>query len=94
MTIREAPPSLAARCNELEHLRLDRHIQGCRGLVSDEELGVAAQGHGDHDPLAHAAAELVRVVVDAGGSIGNSHQPQKLNGSILGLLRRHAHVEL
>ena len=31
-------------------------------LVGDQKRRVARQGHGDHDPLAHAAGELVRVV--------------------------------
>jgi len=31
-------------------------------LVGDQKRQVARQGHGDNDPLAHAAGELVRVV--------------------------------
>ena len=31
-------------------------------LVGDQKRRVARQGHGDNDPLAHAAGELVRVV--------------------------------
>jgi len=35
------------------------------GLVGDQQLGIAGERDGDHDALAHAAGELVRIVVDA-----------------------------
>ena len=49
---------------QVQDLGLDRHIERGRRLVGDEQAGLAAEGHGDHRPLPHPAAELVRVVVD------------------------------
>ena len=43
--------------HELEHLRLDRHVERGRGLVGDEKLGAAGQGNGDDHALLHAAGE-------------------------------------
>ena len=45
---------------EVEHLRLDRDVEGGRGLVRDHQLRLEREGHGDHHALAHAAGELVR----------------------------------
>ena len=53
---------LAQLVEELEDLGLDRHVEGGRRLVGDEQLGLAGERHGDHDPLAHAARELVGVL--------------------------------
>ena len=50
-------------CDEVEHLGLDRRVEAGRGLVEDQERGVFRQRHRDHDPLLHAARELVWVAV-------------------------------
>ena len=55
---------VAQLVDEVEDLHLRRDIQGRRRLVRDENTRLAHEGHGDHDALAHAARELVRVVVD------------------------------
>ena len=59
--------SVASRSclDPLEDLRLDRHVQGGRGLVGDQDAGIARQRHRDHHALAHPARELVRVGVDS-----------------------------
>ena len=49
--------------DELEDLRLDRHVEGGRRLVGDEQLRLAGERHRDHDALAHAARQLVRVLL-------------------------------
>jgi hypothetical protein len=46
---------------EVEHLRLDRDVEGGDGLVGDDELGPQHERAGKPDPLALAAAELMRV---------------------------------
>src|SRR3990172_5636059 len=43
--------------DQLDDLRLDRHVQRRRRLVGDQHLWVAGQGDGDHHALAHAARE-------------------------------------
>ena len=45
---------------EVQNLRLDGYIEGGRRLVGDDQLRLAHERHGDHDPLAQAARELVR----------------------------------
>ena len=50
---------------ELEDLRLDRHVEGRRRLVGDQQLRLQRERHRDHHALAHAARELMRVGVDA-----------------------------
>ncbi len=47
---------------QVEHLRLGGHVQRRGRLVGDQHVRVVGQGHGDHDPLPHAAGVLVRVV--------------------------------
>ena len=51
--------------DDLQHLCLNGHVKSRGGLVRDQDLGVAEQGHRDDGALLHAAGELVRVVVDA-----------------------------
>ena len=54
--------------DQLQDLRLRRHVEGGRRLVGDEELRLERQRHGDHHPLALAAGELVRI--GAGDQLG------------------------
>ena len=56
---------------------LDGHIQGGGGLVTDEDLGPAGDGDGDDDPLAHAAGELVRVLLIAALGVVVSASPEQ-----------------
>ena len=44
---------------QVDHLRLDRHVERGDRLVGHEQLGVQGQGPGDADALALAAGELV-----------------------------------
>jgi hypothetical protein len=46
---------------ERQDLRLDRDVQSGGGFVRKDEVGIARNGHGDHDPLPHSAAELMRI---------------------------------
>ena len=50
---------------ELQHLRLNRHIERCRRLVRNQELGLQGKTHRDHRALLHAAGKVVRKVADA-----------------------------
>ena len=47
----------------VEDQRLDGHVEGRRGLIRDDQLRRVRDRHRDHDPLAHAARQLVRVPV-------------------------------
>ena len=58
------PNSCCSRFISVEDLRLRRHVERRRRLVGDQQVGIVDQRHRDHHALAHAAGELVRVVVD------------------------------
>ena len=58
------PKSSCSLSHQLEDLRLRRHVERRRRLVGDQQVGVVDERHRDHHALAHAARELVRVVVD------------------------------
>ena len=64
---------------QVEDLRLDRHVERGRRLVGDQQFGAAGQRHRDHHALAHAARELVRVVVDPPLRRRDVHQAQHLD---------------
>ncbi len=49
----------------VQHLRLDRHIQGCGGFIGDQERWIAGQGDGDDDPLLHPPGELMGIFMAA-----------------------------
>ena len=68
------PSSDCRRRQQVEHLSLDGDVERGRGLVGDQQLGVASKGHGDHDPLAHATRQRVRVVVQAPAGVGDTDQ--------------------
>ncbi len=56
---------------QIEHLGLDGYVEGGGGFVGDEQLWLVDQGHGDEDALALSAGELVRVVAESAGGIGD-----------------------
>src|SRR2546429_1247931 len=62
--------------HEGEHLRLNRDVEGARGLVGDQQGGLGAQRDGDHDPLAHPSGELVGIQVQNRLGIVDSNQLQ------------------
>ena len=64
---------------QIEDLGLDRDIQRRRGLVRHQEARPAAEGHGDHRPLAHAAAEIEGIGAVALAGIGHADDLQHLD---------------
>ena len=52
------------RSQKVEDLLLHGHIQRGGGLVCDQQLGIAGQGNGDGDPLAHPPGQLVGVLLE------------------------------
>jgi hypothetical protein len=59
--------------HELQDLRLDRHVERSRRLVRDNELGITGDRDRDHDALAHATRELVRILLKAAARIGDAN---------------------
>ena len=82
------PSSVRRRREQLEDLGLDRHVERGRRLVGDEQARLAAQRHRDHRALAHAAAELVRVVVDPALRARDADELEQLDRALLGGLAR------
>ena len=71
--------------DQLEDLGLDRDVERSRRLVGDQEVGVARERHRDHHPLAHAARELMRVVVDPLLRVGDPDGAEELGRPVVGL---------
>jgi hypothetical protein len=62
------------QADQLQDLRLDRHVQRRGRLVGDQERRLPRQRHRDHHSLAHAARELVRITVEHVTRLGDAHQ--------------------
>jgi hypothetical protein len=63
---------------QLQHLRLDGHIQ-CRGrFIGNQQVRLAGQRDGDHDALFHAAGQLVRILSLAAARVGNADGIEQL----------------
>ena len=62
----------------VQDLALHRHVQGRRRLVGDEQARLAGQADGDQRALAHAAGELVRVLLGPAGGVGQAGLGQDL----------------
>ena len=77
-----------------QDLRLDGDVEGGGRLVGDQQLRPADQRHRDHDPLPHAARELVRVGVHALLGIRHAHGTQHLHRRGGRLVGAHAGVLL
>ncbi len=67
---------------ERQDLSLDRHVERGRRLVGDQESGFAGDGEGDHDPLALATTEPVRVLAHPGRRVGDAHRSQELDRAV------------
>ena len=78
---------------QVQDLRLHRHVQRRRRLIGDQQLRIARQRHRDHRPLPHTAGELMRIVVHALLRGGNAHPPQHLDGVLARDLLRHVMVD-
>ena len=66
-----------------EDLRLDDHVERGRRLVGDEQLRTQDERERDHDPLAHAAGELVRVLAEPRRR--DAHPPERLERALADL---------
>ena len=70
--------ALLQLAQQLQDLRLDRHVEGGGGLVGDQQIWLAGERHGDHHPLALPARELVREGLEALGGLSQRHHLQQL----------------
>ena len=72
--------------DKIEYLRLNRNIQRCGRLVSQQHMRIAGQGHRGHRTLPHAARKLVRIFARAPCRLGNLHQLEHLYRLVKGLV--------
>src|SRR3954447_5933165 len=79
--------ALAQVGEDAQDLRLDDHVERGRRLVRDEQLRAQHKGEGDHDPLPHAAGELVRVLTEARRR--DSHPSERLKRAAADLAVAH-----
>ena len=68
---RHAEPLLDV-LQQRDELGLHRDIERGGRLVGDQEIGLVGERHGDHDALALAARELMRIAVEPRLRIGNA----------------------
>ena len=71
--------------DQVQNLRLNGHVERRRGLVGNQQIGIAGQRHRDHRPLAHPAGKLVGVVVEPRFGPLDTHGPEQFDGAIAGL---------
>ena len=83
---------LAQVGEDAQDLRLDDDVERGRRLVGDEELRAQDKCERDHDPLPHAARELVRVLTKS--SRRNAHASQRLERAFPNLTTTQARLVL
>jgi hypothetical protein len=71
--------------DELQDLALDGDVQRRGGLVGDQQLGFAGQGHRDHHALLLAPRHLVRVGGHAPRRLRDAHLAQQFLSPLPGL---------
>ena len=82
--------AIAQILQKLQDVRLDRHVERRRRLVGDQHVGLVGDRHRDHDPLALAARELVRIGAEPALGIRQIDQAQQFEGALA--RRRGGHV--
>ena len=75
---RDAEPARQV-LHQLEDLRLDGDVERGGRLVGDEQLRIAGKPDRDHHALAHAAGELMRILVEPAFGIGDADERQQLD---------------
>jgi hypothetical protein len=68
---------------QVQHLRLDGHVERADGFIGDDQFGVHGQGTGDGDTLALTTRELVRVAGAEGRIEANLFQ--QVSGESIGI---------
>ena len=68
--------------DEVQHQRLDRHVERRRRLVADQERGVVGQSDGEDDALPLSSGQLVRVCPCRVRGVGQPHLLQQVDGPL------------
>ena len=77
---------------QVEDLRLDRHVERRRGLVGDEERRPAGERQGDERALAQPARELMRILAHAPLRLGYADGREQLDRLLPRVRARRASV--
>ena len=77
---------VAQRQQQLEDRGLDRDVESSRRLIGNDHVGITGNRHGNDDALLLTAGQLVRVVVDTPGGIGQPDHLQQLDRAGTGFL--------
>src|ERR1700676_3315975 len=72
-------PSRATR-QQCQDLRLHRDVEGGGRLIGDQQIGLVGERHRDHDTLALAAGQLMRIAPEPGFRRGNAHLGEQFEG--------------
>ena len=64
--------------DQLQDLRLHRHVERGGRLVGDQELRIVGDRDGDHHALALAAGELMRILLEPRLRLGDAHFLQEI----------------
>ena len=70
---------------QIQDLRLHRHVQGRRRLVRDQQVRVVDERHRDHRPLPHPTRELMRILIEPPRRLRNTHPAQHVHRPAAGL---------
>ena len=73
---------------QLQDLRLHGDVERGGRLVGDQQVRLVGERHRDHDALALAAGQLVRIALQPGFGIGNADLRQQLQRARPRRLRR------
>ena len=76
MKMTEKPKSLAQPHNLRQDIALHDHVERGGRLVHDDNFWIERERHGDHGTLTHAAAQFMRIAMQA--IWRNANQPQQL----------------
>ncbi len=64
--------------HQLQDLGLNGDVERGRRLIGDDELRIAGEPDRDHHALAHAAGEMMRILLEPALAVGDADQPQQL----------------
>ena len=82
-------PGVAPLREEVEDLRLHRHVERGGRLVGDEQVGLPGDGGRNQRPLPQPARELVRILVGAHGGVGEADEFQAGQDPVADLVTGH-----
>jgi len=88
------PDAFLKMFQQFEDLGLDGDIERGSGFIGHDQAGTAGNRHGNHDPLAHAPAHLVRVVFDSDRRERYAHLFQELRSLIESLFPGYREMPL